>query len=735
MSKAFDKGAAGAAVLALGFAALAPVAARAQQLTMERTGDTCVVRTAADATGTPIDCALFDQASIGVQAMTGSGHFKADGVGDGSDDAIATGVNSVAAGANAIANGAASSAVGYQSDAEGDYATALGSSSLALGTGSTAVGSGANALGTESTATGYGSVASGEYAVANGSGANATANYAIAQGKDSMAMGDASIAIGVQSMALGVDSISMGAGSQASELGTAVGTLSYVGGFGSSAFGHSAFADGDFSLALGAGSTSTSTGGIAIGTDTYVDPAAMHGIAIGSLSTALGANSIAIGGLWTTAGADGAVAIGGTMACEGFMCIETNNGAWGINSTALGAGASAYADGATSVGAGSQAGGLTSASLGHSAYANADNALALGARAMVWAANAVAIGADSYADRENTVSVGNSWGMTRQIVNVADGTEANDAVNKQQLDVVDAHVTEVDKRVTNVEGRVDTLETQIGDVSGVVTAKLDSIAVAMGGGAMFDASGNMTAPSFSVGGGTYHNVGDTISAIDALLGDFDSRITQIEGNPGGGGSTIPTGTGDGLAIGAGSHAQDTTDTAIGTGATVSADNAVALGAGSVANEANTVSVGSAGNERRVTNVAAGTNATDAANVAQMQAGDAATLSAANTYTDGRLHALDSQISQLQSDVWSRLGEQDQRIDRNGAMSAAMMNMAINAAGARSDRGRVAVGAGWQNGENALSVGYSKAIGRATFSIGGAFTSDDQSVGAGFGVDL
>ena len=379
------------------------------------------------------------------------------------------------------------------------------------------------------------------------------------------------------------------------------------------------------------------------------------------------------------------------------------------------------------MGSGSQAGGLTSASLGQFAYANADNAVALGARAMVWANNAIAIGADSYADRENTVSVGASWGMTRQIVNVADGTEANDAVNKQQLDAVDT-------RVTTVEGRVDTLETQIGDVSGVVTAKLDSVATAIGGGAAFDASGNMTAPSFTIRGGTYSSVGDSISAIDALLGNYDTRITQLEGNVGGG-STIPTGTGNGLAIGSGSHAEDTTDTAIGTGATVTADNAVALGAGSVANEANTVSVGSAGNERRVTNVAAGTRATDAANVSQMQAGDAATLQAANTYTDTRLHTLDSQMSQMQSDVWNRLGEQDQRIDRKGAMGAAMMNMAINAAGARSERGRMAVGAGWQNGENALSVGYSKAFGRATFSLGGAFTSDDQSVGAGFGIDL
>ena len=45
-------------------------------------------------------------------------------------------------------------------------------------------------------------------------------------------------------------------------------------------------------------------------------------------------------------------------------------------------------------------------------------------------------------------------------------------------------------------------------------------------------------------------------------------------------------------------------------------------------------------------------------------------------------------------------------------------------------------AGWMNGESALSVGYSKQIGdRASFSLGGAFTSDDSSAGIGFGIDL
>ncbi|MFH7391200.1 YadA-like family protein, partial [Pseudomonas syringae group genomosp. 7] len=80
--------------------------------------------------------------------------------------------------------------------------------------------------------------------------------------------------------------------------------------------------------------------------------------------------------------------------------------------------------------------------------------------------------------------------------------------------------------------------------------------------------------------------------------------------------------------------------------------------------------------------------------------------------------------------------QDQRIDRMGAMSSAMLNMAINAAGSQSPRGRIAVGAGFQGGEQALSIGYGKRIGeRASFSLGGAFSNGERSAGMGFGVDL
>ncbi|HLM52213.1 MAG TPA: YadA-like family protein, partial [Pseudoxanthomonas sp.] len=74
--------------------------------------------------------------------------------------------------------------------------------------------------------------------------------------------------------------------------------------------------------------------------------------------------------------------------------------------------------------------------------------------------------------------------------------------------------------------------------------------------------------------------------------------------------------------------------------------------------------------------------------------------------------------------------------RNGAMSAAMMQMAANGAYAKPDRGRLAMGAGVQDGEAALSIGYGRRIGDSvSFSLGAAFSDSESAAGVGFGVDL
>jgi len=153
-----------------------------------------------------------------------------------------------------------------------------------------------------------------------------------------------------------------------------------------------------------------------------------------------------------------------------------------------------------------------------------------------------------------------------------------------------------------------------------------------------------------------------------------------------------------------------------------------LGQGSVADRANTVSVGSAGSERQITNVAAGTQATDAVNKGQLDSG----IASANSYTDGKFAGLNDSFDVLRGDMDNRLRHMDRRIDRQGAMNAAMLNMATSAAGVRTQN-RVGVGIGFQSGESALSLGYQRAISdRATVTFGGAFSSDDSSVGVGAG---
>jgi autotransporter adhesin len=308
----------------------------------------------------------------------------------------------------------------------------------------------------------------------------------------------------------------------------------------------------------------------------------------------------------------------------------------------------------------------------------------------------------------------------------------------------------------------------------------------LGGGASVGMQGVFVAPNYVIQGSTYTNVGDALGALDAKVSDLDQRI-------GGGGSNVararaasvssasvaaapeatdtataasadavasadtaraatadasapvvqgtPTAASFGcsqpvaaavpvtsVAMGDGAVASGASATAIGQGASATAANSVALGQGSVADRADTVSVGAVGAERQVTNVAAGSAATDAVNKGQLDGG----IATANGYTDQRFSAMADTFDMYKGEVDDRLRRQDRRIDRQGAMNAAMLNMATSAAGVRTQN-RVGVGVGFQSGESALSLGYQRAVSdRATITFGGAFRSDDSSVGVGAG---
>ncbi|TCG03097.1 hypothetical protein BZM27_51015 [Paraburkholderia steynii] len=208
------------------------------------------------------------------------------------------------------------------------------------------------------------------------------------------------------------------------------------------------------------------------------------GIAIGASSKSTGPADIAIG---VRAVADSGANAGGNP---------------GNSSMAIGWGATASVSSATAVGFGSMVQGAVGQAFGRFSWVQSGTtAMAMGNRATVNADNAVALGAYSYADRANTVSVGAATSYTdvtgavtgprtRQIVNMAAGTQANDAVNVSQL-----------MPVVN----------------------------ALGGGAAIDATtGAVTGPKYVVGGSTINNVGGAISNIDARTTQNATDITSID---------------------------------------------------------------------------------------------------------------------------------------------------------------------------------------------------------------
>src|SRR3546814_14525294 len=65
-----------------------------------------------------------------------------------------------------------------------------------------------------------------------------------------------------------------------------------------------------------------------------------------------------------------------------------------------------------------------------------------------------------------------------------------------------------------------------------------TVASYFGGGAAF-ANGAWTAPVYVTQGGSHGNVGDAFAAVDGALSTLDTRATDLEAAPGGGGTGPP----------------------------------------------------------------------------------------------------------------------------------------------------------------------------------------------------
>ncbi|WP_269767791.1 ESPR-type extended signal peptide-containing protein, partial [Burkholderia ubonensis] len=231
----------------------------------------------------------------------------------------------------------------------------------------------------------------------------------------------------------------------------------------------------DNALALGEKS-------IAIGSNASTRPAssgAGGAIAVGSAATAT-ANNVALGARASALGDEGAVALGVGTNAAGKSSIALGNEAkatgWGA--FALGRKAQATAESGLALGDSTVASQVGAIAIGREAAASSESALSIGTNAAARAADSVAIGSYSETDREQTVSVG-AAGFERQIVNVARGGQATDAVNVEQLKDVTA---------------------------------------ALGGNAGVAADGSITKPSYRVGDQIYNDVGSALQAASQTGG-------------------------------------------------------------------------------------------------------------------------------------------------------------------------------------------------------------------------
>lgn len=401
-------------------------------------------------------------------------------------DAIAIGQNAQATINNAIA-------IGQNSKAEKDHAVAFGIKAIASGMWSQAIGTSAESKGTHSNAIGFEAKASGENALAFGIQAEAEGLNSLAFSTNSKASGANSNAIGLRANASGENSNAIGVNSFATgknSIAIGSGGAQYAQGEGSIAIGSAAYTLDKHSISIGTLAQTLGNGySIAIGNQSLAKKE--NTIAIGSKAKALDDYASAIG---TSAEADNsATALGYQAKAKGTYstAFGTDAKALGRSSVAIGtySNIAESADYSVSIGTlndmkyknsvaigyGTAAQGENSVALGYNAKIfNASNGTALGTDAQSRTSNSVALGYGSWAERGSlsddnqldvyliekggnnkinkdgevaktvaktmsAVSVGNSDSsnsagiFTRQIINVAAGSQDSDAVNVAQL--------------------------------------------------------------------------------------------------------------------------------------------------------------------------------------------------------------------------------------------------------------------------------------------------------------
>ena len=195
-------------------------------------------------------------------------------------------------------------------------------------------------------------------------------------------------------------------------------------------------------------------------------------------------------------------------------------------------------------------------STGTEALASGTDSIAVGTNARATAANSIAVGAGSLADRANSVSIG-AAGAERQVTNLAAGTAATDAVNVGQLQASEQGALRYD---LNGDGSVNYASATLGQGGTATTlrnlgpgqvsatsseaingaqlfAANQAVATHLGGGAAVNASGVLTAPTYSINNiaangtitkGSYNDVGTAFDAVSNSLANVADQTGEID---------------------------------------------------------------------------------------------------------------------------------------------------------------------------------------------------------------
>ena len=372
---------------------------------------------------------------------------------------IAIGTESTALKENGISIGTKSktwydNAIAIGNEAEtGNKGGVTSNDSIAIGNKAKIQGQKNVAIGSEVTV-GTGSTSSGSsYVVAIGSDSHAYDTDSVVVGghsevrENAVVVGNRSKA-GMQSVAVGSDikagewSVAIGLSSKAKNHAIAMGYSSEASAVDSVALGNNASAKGLGAIAIGGnydrpneGAQAYSGDTIAIGRGSVAgneeDTATTYNtVAIGREARAYGKNSVALGGtanvgdIWQKQLADGGTAIGSSAnaALENATAIGYKSIAYAKDAVTLGANTRADIDGGVALGSDSNVGSYSSSSYGKAGKVGYDPLDAGTDETSTWKSTRAA------------VSVGNQQkGITRQIINVAAGTDNTDAVNVAQL--------------------------------------------------------------------------------------------------------------------------------------------------------------------------------------------------------------------------------------------------------------------------------------------------------------